>query len=96
MSLPLSVEQVALLKDATRGEVVAVGIARSRLWDTAMTCLRLCGRLDDDELTDVIWTAAEQLQFRVGGEKAFQACEEAVREINAIPGEYSAEDQWSA
>lgn len=69
---------------------------RAKLWETAMSCLRLCGRFDDDEMCDLIGIAQEQLEFRVGGEKAYQACEEACREIMAIPAEYSPEDDQYA
>lgn len=87
MNLPLSVEQVAALKNATPAEARSIGISRAKLWDCAMVALRLCGRFDDDELHDLIGTAQEQLEFRVGGEKAYQACVEAGRAIDAIPAE---------
>lgn len=97
MNLPLSVEQVAALQSASVSEASAIGISRAKLWDTAMECLRLCGRFDDDELHDLIGTAQQQLEFRVGCEKAYQACVEAGREIDAIPAEYCAKDDqyWS-
>lgn len=79
--------QLEVLKSCSVQEARDLGIARSKLWESAMECLRLCGRLDDDELCDLVGTAMAQLEFRVGGERAHQSLVQACDYINRIPVE---------
>jgi hypothetical protein len=79
--------QLEVLKGCSVQQARELGISKAKLWDVAMEALRLHGRFDDDQLIDIIWTAAEQLEDRVGAENAFGLAEQLVSEINALPVE---------